>query len=344
LANCVKYIYSPWLWLLLLYILLKERQNLKMFLYSLLTALAVFGIVLLPFYFKAGPKFLSCMIWQLIQQSVGTEGLAAVLYLFPVIQTYFPFYLILGSFFIYYWLIRDKKKSLSDYLKQPEFIFLLSLFVVSGIFAYTFLIRIAPVPFHAINYFPYLVLLSAVASAKLIKGLNEKKSRQLFTIILALLIFFTPFLQPRTWQLFNLGWQRREVRSVYEVAGKIKAYTQKDALVFTFSPIFAAQADRKVLKGMEFDAYGYHPDWPDSFCQTFGFLNTQMLIDRLDNKDAGILVLSQDRFFRPLHRAQLIEKDLGVLRDAIDRNYRVEEKLSFPRIYLGDVYIYLPRD
>ena len=344
LANCVKNLASPWIWVLLLFIIVKERRNPKIIFYSLFTAIAVMGLVSTPFIIIGKEKFFFGVIWLLMRgyKSTTLSRLDQILYLVPVIQNYFLMYLLLPAFLIYAWLKRDRSRKVLSYLAQHDIITLISLMVIAW-FPLTFLWRENVPPIYWAYYYPLVTLLLAVGIIKLFESLIDNASKIFFKILITLLILLTPFLQPDLWKLLNIQWQRRELLSIYKVAKSIDKYTQKDTKVFTFTPAFAAQADRQTLPGMEFDMYSYYPSLEIERCKRLGLLNAQILIDYLNKKEAGILVLTQFRFFEPRGAAAVIEHDLPQIIKVIDANYYLKEKLTFADIFRGDVYIYLPR-
>lgn len=344
LANCVKNLTSPWVWVLLVFIIVKERQSRKIIFYSIFTAISVMGLVLAPFIFIAGEKYFFGATWLLMRgyKYADLSRSDQILYLVPVIQNYFLIYLLLPAFLIYTWFKRDRSRKVLSYFLQYDIIALVTLMVIAW-FLITFLWRQGAPPILWAYYYPIVTLLLAVGIIKVLKSLRDNSAKIFFKILITVLILLTPFLQPNPWELLNVKWQRRELLCIYKVAQAIDKYTQKDAKVFTCTPAFAAQADREPLPGMEFDMYSYYPSLEVETCKRLGLLNKQILIDYLNKKAAGILVLSQHRFFEPRWQATIIKDDLPQIIKAIDANYYLEEKLSFPNIFRGDVYIYLPR-
>jgi hypothetical protein len=350
LANCVKHIFSPYLWSLLLFIILKERHNRKIIFYSLITALATLGLILVPFIFIAKEKFLFSMAWMFSEgYNIYDRGMPLVswldraLYFVPVIQNYFLMFLLLPAFLIYAWLMRDRRRGIVSYLNEFDIVSLLAFMVIVSFFISSFLPYFPPESTVTSFYFPLVVLLLSISITKVLESIRDKTARLLIKILLSLLILLTPFLQSELWELANLQWERREPRCIYQVAGVIDKYTQKNTKVFTFSPAFAVQADREPLPGMEFDVSSYFLCLPTQICKKFGLLNKQILLDYLNKKEAGILVLD-DRFLKPAYRSAVIKGDLPILMKTIDENYYLKEKLPFPNIYRGDVHIYLPKE
>lgn len=349
-ANSIKYVTNPWLFSLLLIILIKERKNRKIAIYCFATAIFAMFILLMPFVIISKGKFFNDIIWPFrgsYLEMLGFKWIGAVdriLYLVPIIQNYFSMFLLLPAFLIYFWLIKDKRKSILSYISRHYIIGFTALAITIW-FAMSYLNMMTVQP-HSVTvsyYYPLIALLMAIGIIKVFETLREKNAQYLFKILISLLIFLTPFLQPENWQMLNIKWDKRELICISEVAEKIRNYSHRGERVFTFTPAFAAQADREPLKGMEFDVYSYLPFMETKKCRQMGFLNKEILLDYLTRREAAVLVLTQDRFFEPFGRAQFIKKDLPEIIEAINANYYLKEKIPYPKIFRGDVYIYLPR-
>ena len=143
---------------------------------------------------------------------------------------------------------------------------------------------------------------------------------------------------------FAYTWVRSDVKNAYEVAQKIKSLVPPEGKILTFTPIFAALADRQVVHGLEMELASFFPTWPTEKARYHDMMNIEMLEDTIFNRSASAIVLTEKRFFEDLGYARILQPYRNKLVTLIEANYHLVEKIEVPHsIHRGDVFIYLPR-
>ena len=92
------------------------------------------------------------------------------------------------------------------------------------------------------------------------------------------------------------------------------------------------------------ELYSFFPTWETEKCKKYNLLNISLLLDYLSRKEAGAVVLTEGRFFSGEWQGKVLDKYRPEILQVLDDNYYLAEKLSYPNIGRGDVYIYLPRE
>ena len=131
---------------------------------------------------------------------------------------------------------------------------------------------------------------------------------------------------------------------VLSVADKVAEYTDTDDRILTFTPVFALQADRELVPGTLMELFTFFPTWETERAEKYKVLNLSMLLDYLSTRQAGAVVLTEERFFSSKYMGKVLDKYRPEILKVLDENYYLAEKIFYPpEIGRGSVYIYLPR-
>lgn len=137
---------------------------------------------------------------------------------------------------------------------------------------------------------------------------------------------------------------RSDLHNVRQVAERIAALTPPDGSIFTFTPVFVAQARRQVMPGMEMEYATFFPTWDTARARRYGLINVDMLRAMIAAREPAALVLSEKRFFEDGGYALIMRPYRKDLLDLIDQHYRLAETVDAPHsVFRGNVRIYLPK-
>ncbi len=342
--------------LYLIYVAYSQWQSKMVILLSLSVAVFTIGALYLPFLVSAREQFLfSTITHPFLRESFDVEfgvidkiGISTrIFHLLNVILAVFRrFYAVVAILFglaLYLgWKIRRREVAIKELVtKYRSLVFLLVFVIFNEIFSVASTIASSPGLRDFI--FPAAVVLAGVGLSKAIVNVKNKSVIILYSVIMAMIVI-SPFTQGFEQGRPPLTWKNTDNYQINEVAGKIKAYTQEGDKILTFTPVFALQAGRELLSGMEMETYSFFPTWETERAKKYNLLNASMLLDYLSSKEAGAVVLTEGRFFSGQGQGKILDKYRPDILQVLDENYYLAEMLFYPsNTRWGNVHIYLPR-
>ncbi len=88
----------------------------------------------------------------------------------------------------------------------------------------------------------------------------------------------------------------------------------------------------------------FFPTWETARVKKYHLLNLTALLDYLANREAGAVVLTEERFYGGRFMGKVLDRYRPQILEVLEENYYLAEELSYPsEIGRGNVYIYLPR-
>jgi len=81
-----------------------------------------------------------------------------------------------------------------------------------------------------------------------------------------------------------------------ELGRKLRRWLPPDRYVVTFDPVLAANAERTVYPGFEFELYGFYPRWDTARAERFKLYNRSMLLEALVSPRTGAVILTGRRW------------------------------------------------
>ena len=341
--------------LYLIYIGYRNWKNKKVILRSLLVAALTLGAILLPFIALAKDQFffdtvtypfgslgLYIEFGLMEQPSIFARVVRPLFGLFGPFRNFFATVVILFGLLIY---VGSKTLHQKVYLRELIYknqnLVFLSLFIIfTEVFCAA---AYFSAPFIRNFTFPAAAIVAGVGLSKVLAGFKDENAKVLLCGLIIGLIMLSPLCQDRESKP-ALTWKNAETNYYFEVADRVADYTNEGDKILTFTPIFALQADRELLHGTVMELYSFFPTWETEKCKKYSLINTDILLDSLYAKEAGAVVLTEERFFSGKYMSKILDKYRPEILRVLDENYYLAEKLSYPsNIGRGNVYIYLPR-
>jgi len=345
--------------LYLIYIGYRNWKNKRVILLSLLVAALTLGVILLPFIALAKDQFFFDTVTYpfeslglyidfgviMEQPNIFSRVVVHPLHgLFRAFQIFYATVVILFGLLLY---VLSKTLQQRVYLRELIYknqnLVFLSIFII---FTEIFCAAAYVSPLFIRNFtFPAAAIVAGVGLSKVMRGIEDGdgNAKILLCGLIIGLIILSPFGQDIESRP-SLTEKNTEINYYSEVADKVADYTDKGDKILTFTPIFALQADRELLHGTVMELYSFFPTWETERCKKYNLINTDMLLDSLCAKEAGAVVLTEERFFSGKYMSKILDKYRPEILRVLDENYYLAETLSYPpNIGRGDVYIYLPR-
>lgn len=359
LAVETRIVIFPGLILLLIYVLVKHLKNIKNLLAALVSLILNFLIVIFPFLLIAKKQLIfDTLIWAFSQNKFFEEfGILVknrffginfgVFYLDFILDTtrdfFIPIVVALAAIIFFVVKVKNKEIRIKKFMqKNPILLLVFGTFVLVEA-GYIYAVYLPP---HYTNYiYPLMCIFSGVVISRFLSKIEDATILKTLKMLLFILILLSPLIQERPAINFSQNTTYR-ISDVYQaklVSEKIKQYTAEEDKIFTFTPLYAAAADRMVMPGMERFYYSFFPTWSTEKAKEYNVANADMLLDYLSSKKAGAVVLTDWFFGNQTARARaIIDKYRPAMQEAIEKNYYLKEKIEGIR-FEGDVYIYLPR-
>lgn len=359
LAVETRIVILPGLVLLLAYILIRYWRNIANMSAMALSLILNFLIVLLPFALIAKKQLIfDTLIWTSTQNKFFEEFGAlvtnkvfginfGVFYLDFVLDTTRDFFIsivtIIAAVIFIAVLVKRKEIRFKEFFKKNQIALL-----IFGTFAlvelgYIYAVYLPP---HYTNYvYPLMAVISGLVISRFFSKIKDEFVLTVLKIILVTAIILMPLIQERPAITFsqNTNYEISDMHQLKMVSDKIRQHTSSDDKIFTFTPIYAASAGREVMPGMERFYYSFFPTWSTSKAKEYNVANAEMLLDYLDSKKAGAVVLTDWFFGNETSRARaIVDPYRPAMQEAIEKNYYLKEKVEGVK-FEGDVYIYLKK-
>ncbi len=344
--------------LYLAYVTYRSWKKKKVILLSLSVAVLSLGVVLLPFILLARDQFLfGTVAFNFLTPSFwvefgisGQPSLIDRLYHIFFIQSgvFQSFYAIVAILFalLFYLILRvmSGKVDIKELIaKNCSLVFLLSFIILFEIFG-------AAAPQSTISMrtitLPATIIVAGAGLAKVLSTIEDRGAIWILYGLVIGLVIVTPFAQYAQGNEARptLTWQKTEMKYVIDIADKIADYTDEDDKILTFTPTFALQANRALMPGTTMELFAFFPTWETEKVKKRNLLNLPMLLDYLSSREAGAVVLTEERFFSGRYMGRVLDEYRVEILQILEENYYLVEKLSYPQeIGRGSVYIYLPR-
>ena len=197
----------------------------------------------------------------------------------------------------------------------------------------------------SIFVFPLMVFLAAVGFQRVLSKSEYRLKNQNIVLVVSI-IFFSMFLQIPVGEqnVFAHSYGRSDIKNVIDISSKIRTLVPKDGRIITFTPIYAGQAHRKVLGGLEMEMASFFPSWDTRVARRYHLMNIDMLEQNIKSREAAAIVLTEHRFFEDLCFSKIITPYRDDILSLIHEHYYLAEKIDVPHsVYRGDVAIFLPR-
>lgn len=340
--------------LYLIYIGYRNWKNKKVILLSLLVAALTLGVILLPFIALAKDQFffdtvtypfeslgLYIEFGLMEQPSIFARVVRSLFGLFGTFRNFHATVVILFGLLIY---VFSKTLHQRIYLreliyKNQNLIFLSTFIIFTEVFCAA---AYFSAPFIRTFTFPVAAIVAGVGLSKVLAGFKDENAKILLCGLIIGLIILSPIGQDR--ESKPALTKNAEINYYTEVAARVADYTNERDKILTFTPIFALQADRELLHGTVMELYSFFPTWGTEKCKKYNLINTNILLDSISSKEAGAVVLTEERFFSGKYMSKILDDYRSEILQVLDENYYLAETLSHPpNIARGDVYIYLPR-
>ena len=190
--------------------------------------------------------------------------------------------------------------------------------------------------------FPLMVVFASVG---FVRVLNKNYSNRNIGFIVSL-IFLGSLLQLPVGEqnIFSYTFNRSDIKNILDVSDEINEHVPQNGDIITFTPLFVAESNRKVVKGLEMELASFFPTYSKDRAQKYNLINIEMIIDNIMGKISSAIVLTQNRFFENTGYSIILNPYRELILSNIEKNYYLAKKVESPQsIYRGDVYIYLPR-
>lgn len=344
--------------LYLAYVAYRSWRNKLVILVSLSVAVLSLGVILLPFIVLARDQFFfGTVAFNFLTPSFWAEfgitvkrGIIDQLYHIFSIQSGVSqkFYAIAAILFalLFYLISRAVrgKVNIKELIAKNQSLVLLIIFIV----LYELFCIVTPQSTVSLRIFtfPAAAIVAGVGLAKVLGGIEDKSTTWILYGLIIGLIVLTPFAQyaQEDESRPTLTWKKTEIKYIRDVANKVADYADRDDKILTFTPAFAFQANRELMPGTVMELYSFFPTWETDRAKKYNLLNLTMLLDYLSSREAGAVVLTEERFFSGRYMGKVLDEYRSEILEVLDENYYLAEKLFYPpEIGRGSVYIYLPR-
>lgn len=359
LAFETRIVILPGLFLLLIYIFVRNYKNIKNILAAVSSIILNFLIIILPFLLIAKKQLIfDTLIWASNQNKFFEEfGMLVtnkvfginfgVFYLDFVLNNARDFFVSMIVIFtaIVFIVIKLKSREMKIkelVLKNQVLALIFGTFILVEA-AYIYAVYFLP---HYTNFiYPLMSIFSGVVISRFLSKSKDAKMANVLKMVLLIAILIMPLIQERPAINFsqNTNYETSDIYQLNLVSQKIRHYTDEDDKIFTFTPIYAASAGRMVMPGMERFYYSFFPTWSTEKAKEYNVANAEMLLDYLSSKKAGAVVLTDWYFGNEKARGRaVVDKYRPSFQEAIEKNYYLAEKIENIN-FEGAVYIYLPK-
>jgi hypothetical protein len=187
--------------------------------------------------------------------------------------------------------------------------------------------------------FPLMIYLLGRLAAKTLPTWGAEAARPLKAAVLVVLLI-APLLFDRD---FRLNRDAADTTVVKKIAAEIQNLCPAGEEIFTFTPIVAMEAQRRIARGLEFETFGYFESLDTETAERFHLTNAELLLNRLKNRKICAIHLD-DRILNPSGNAVRLKGIQKDLLSAVKQNYRLVRTLdgSPSNLLRGEVQIYLP--
>lgn len=357
LAVETRIVIMPGLFLILIYVLARNFRNIKNILAAASSLILNFLIVILPFLLIAKKQLIfDTLIWTSNQNKFFEEfGMLVrnrvfginfgVFYLDFVLNNAKDFFIALIVIFtaIVFIVIKLKNKEIKikELIRKNQILALIFGTFVLVEAAYIYAVYFLP---HYTNFiYPLMSIFCGVVISRFLSKPKDANMAGVLKVVLLIAILIMPLVQERPAINFsqNTNYKTSDIYQLNLVSQKIKQYTGENDRIFTFTPIYAASAGRRVMPGMERFYYSFFPTWSTEKAKEYNVANADMLLDYLSSKKAGAVVLTDWYFGNEKARGRaVIDKYRPSFQESIEKNYYLAEKIEGIN-FEGDVYIYL---
>jgi 4-amino-4-deoxy-L-arabinose transferase-like glycosyltransferase len=216
---------------------------------------------------------------------------------------------------------------------------------IGGILISLFVANLLPPAMQAdyhIIMIPTMGVLSGCAFSKWFEMISDKRVKQLLLALFASALVVNAlggnhFLDARG----RMG----PIDKVQEIAATLNRELAPDEVVFTFQGYIAVEAGRQLVPGLEMSIFSYYPEWQTDLCQKRKVVNSDMILDFLENGQPGAVILTErdyglESVLHPLSVAKKAEIK-GKLKAALERNYHLVRSYDQVGQWREPAYLYL---
>lgn len=344
--------------LYLAYVAYRNWRRKIVFVLSLSVAVLSLGLIMLPFVLLARDQFffgtvafnfLSPVFWADFGIT-ESPGIIDWIYHILTIQSgvFLNFFAVVAVLFalLFYLVFRvvSAKTRVKELISRNQGLVFLLVFIL----LWEGFCLVAPQSTISLRVFTFsaAAIVAGVGLARVMGDIKDRGAALLIYGLIVGLIILTPFSQYAQEKEARptFTWRSTEMNYVLRVADKVAEYSDGNARILTFTPVFAFQANRELMPGTVMELYNFFPTWETERAKKYNLLNLSMLLDYLSSREAGAVVLTEARFFSGRYMSRVLDNYRPEILEALDANYYLAEKLEYPpEIGLGSVYIYLPR-
>lgn len=321
--------------------------------------IVTFAAVFLPFFVYAYDKFYFNTVWYMLNMEhfktafgVGDHSIIDIIvmrldWIKEAAVVFAPVFVVLVylgciKMYEYYRLNKTDNKYRLPIDKRYA---LIALFIIISTVFYI-VPHSSDLPHQLCFVFPLMAFISAVGYSRVIAERvlpNRLHSYALISVLIVLGVMLQIPLGKQ--QNFAYAFSRSDLKNIYDVANKIQQYIPKGGEVFTFTPLYAAQAERHVLRGMEMEYATFFPTWDTDSVKEKGLLNVDLIKEYIKDGRPSILILTEKRFFSDEGYGEILKPYRADIIKLIDEKYKLAELIDMPgSIMRGDIHIFIPRN
>jgi len=328
LALGVRLSVLPAVFLLLLYILYIERNNIRTIVLSAGTGLITCGLLFIPFLISNK----DLLMFNLVGYHLGRAGDMSLFEIF--INKISVFFGIVDMFFVILVLmfVGLILHSYRKYFVSNAKHYLLYLIVLS-VFALHFIQRPTYTEYQVILV-PLASILAGYGFSEIYNNSKDNFVKNSLSLMIIFMILLTPLAQGPVGA--DLSGNKRPIQEIEEMANYIKNHTPEDGKLLIFSTYAAVQANREVLPGFEMSLFSYYPDWSNDKTETYRVINKHLLNQYIESKSASAILLTSYE----VERLQIGNDTVRL----IEENYYLAKSMQNWGQWRDTAYLYLPKE
>jgi hypothetical protein len=330
LAAGVRVSVLPVVFLLMIYFVYAERNNMRTAILGLSTVIVTCGLLFAPFLLIN--KDLS--IFNLVGYHLGRAGpqsLGSILLnrgsaVVELVHVYFlTLALVFVGLVLHTYGSRERSKGDTKY-------WVLFCLIVLAVCAVNF--------FVTPTFSEYAVILAPVASVLASLGIkkiydysNGNPIRNVILVMMALMVLLTPLSQGPLFVKMSL--KEKPIAQIEEIGYYIKSHTPEDGRLLMFSTYAAIAADRMLLPGFEMSIFSYYSDWSTDKARQYHVINRDLLNEYIESTSAAAILLTSFE----IEYLQIGNDTLGL----IEENYYLAKSMPNWGQWGDTADLYLPR-
>ncbi|KPL16981.1 MAG: hypothetical protein AMJ92_12265 [candidate division Zixibacteria bacterium SM23_81] len=332
--------------ILLIYLLIFERENKRYFLLATITSLVTIAAIFLPFILRDPELFWYNVVGfhmarynasdllHLIQYKINTLSSIARVFSFMMVSV------VSGAvlFFVYNW--RRMKKAL---LNHGIYVYLI------GILLIIFFSNCLPGGSYAEYQVANLPLMAILAGCIYSKYYEKSVTPEGKSVVLAIIcVLLLLNLIGHGTHHVDISGRKLPLDEISRIADYIKEHIPKDEPIFTYHTYLAIQSQRNVLPGLEMAIFSYYPEWDTQTAQRYHVTNNEIVKGLITSQKAAAVILTDLDFKRSASYAPLDKEEQEHIRNDIltkieEYYYLAKEMDSFGQ-WRDIVYVYLRKD